>query len=150
MNLSGTGPLIKDMNAFLNTLQSNGEAAVVLRARGGASRPSILARWGSEISAVPEPVNLALGLFAGLGLAFPLWRSQFWKRKARVKVRVCVPCQKLSAPSLQRPATRRPRLSQTSAPIATRVKARPELDRALAPCILPQSFANSRQGGGHA
>ena len=37
-----------------------------------------------ETSSVPEPVNVALGIFAGLGLAVGAWRSRFWQRANRI------------------------------------------------------------------
>jgi hypothetical protein len=35
-------------------------------ASGGGSGPSTLVSWSLDITAVPEPVNVALGIFAGV------------------------------------------------------------------------------------
>jgi len=49
-------------------------------AGGGGSGPSTLNSWSLDITAVPEPVNLALGIFAGVGFVVAggrwLWRKR--------------------------------------------------------------------------
>lgn len=55
-------------------------------AGGGGSSPSTLVSWGLEVTAVPEPVNVALGIFAGLGLAGTLWRTRARKLETQVAV----------------------------------------------------------------
>jgi hypothetical protein len=56
-------------------------------ASGGGSGPSTLISWSLDITAVPEPVNMALGVFGGLGLVVATWRSRFWKSKSKIEVR---------------------------------------------------------------
>jgi hypothetical protein len=51
-------------------------------ASGGGSTPSTLVGWGLEITAVPEPVNVALGIFGGVALVVFVVRSR------RVRARI--------------------------------------------------------------
>ena len=44
-------------------------------ASGGGTGPSTLAGWGLEITAVPEPVNVALGIFGGVFALIVTFRS---------------------------------------------------------------------------
>lgn len=44
---------------------------------------STLTSWSLDIAAVPEPVNLALGVFAGLGVMATLWPVRPWQRKTQ-------------------------------------------------------------------
>jgi hypothetical protein len=53
-------------------------------ASGGGSSPSTLNNWSLSIDAVPEPVNVALGVFAGLGLIIIVGRSLWRKRNQAV------------------------------------------------------------------
>jgi subtilisin-like proprotein convertase family protein len=46
-------------------------------ASGGGSSPSTLGSWSLEITAVPEPVNVALGIFGGIFLVGFLARSRW-------------------------------------------------------------------------
>jgi hypothetical protein len=48
-------------------------------ASGGGSGPSTLDSWSLDITAVPEPVNAALGVFAGLGLVVVMGRL-LWRK----------------------------------------------------------------------
>jgi subtilisin-like proprotein convertase family protein len=45
-------------------------------ASGGGSGPPTLTSWSLEITAVPEPVNVALGIFGGVFLVVTLVRSR--------------------------------------------------------------------------
>jgi subtilisin-like proprotein convertase family protein len=54
-------------------------------ASGGGSSPSTLTSWSLEITAVPEPVNVALGVFGGVLLLIGLVRS----RRVRSRVQRC-------------------------------------------------------------
>ena len=53
--------------------------AALLLASGGNSSPSTLVNWSLDITAVPEPVNVALGIFAGVFVVGGLCRTQ-WAR----------------------------------------------------------------------
>jgi hypothetical protein len=50
--------------------------AALLLASGGNSSPSTLVNWSLDITAVPEPVNVALGIFGGIFLLGGLCRTQ--------------------------------------------------------------------------
>jgi hypothetical protein len=54
-------------------------------ANGGGSSPSIVGGWSLEIAAVPEPVNVALGVFGAGFLVVGLVRS----RRLRNRLRRC-------------------------------------------------------------
>lgn len=72
-----------------NTYNPNGTWTIFFAdmASGGGSGPSTLVSWSLDITAVPEPVNMALGVFGGLGLVVAAWRSRFWKSKSKIEVR---------------------------------------------------------------
>ena len=58
------------LNAAFGTGDLNGAWTLFFadKASAGGSGPSTVVSWGLEITAVPEPVNLALGLLGGLSL----------------------------------------------------------------------------------
>lgn len=60
-------------------MSPNGEWTLVLAdvSKGGGQAQMV--SWGLDITAVPEPVNVALGIFAGLGLAVQAGRA--WRRR---------------------------------------------------------------------
>ena len=50
-------------------------------ASGGGSSPSTLNSWSLDITTVPEPVNAALSVFAGLGLIVGVGRFLWFRRR---------------------------------------------------------------------
>ena len=68
------------------TEDPNGEGKVFFAdlAGGGGSSQSLLVNWQVTLTAGPEPVDVALGIFAGLGLAVGAWRTRFWQRANRI------------------------------------------------------------------
>jgi hypothetical protein len=48
---------------------------------GGAE--STVVSWGLDITAVPEPANVALGIFGGLFLVAGIWRARRNAQNAR-------------------------------------------------------------------
>lgn len=71
--------------ASFNNSNPNGNWTIFFAdmASGGGSGPSTLVSWGLEITAVPEPANVALGIFGGVFLVASLARSR------RVRDRIC-------------------------------------------------------------
>ena len=58
-------------------------------ASGGGSSRSTLVSWSLDITAVPEPANVALGIFAGVFVVGGLCRTQRvrdWLHRCRVAV----------------------------------------------------------------
>jgi subtilisin-like proprotein convertase family protein len=82
-----TDPRTTSLAAF-NGSNPNGAWTLYLAdmSGGGGSGPATLVSWGLEITPVPEPINVALGAFAGTGLLVTAWRSKFWRGK-KIKVR---------------------------------------------------------------
>lgn len=65
-----------DFSVF-NGLNPNGNWTLyVSDVVGGGGSPT-LNNWSMDISAVPEPTNVALGVFAGAAVLVGLWRSKF-------------------------------------------------------------------------
>jgi subtilisin-like proprotein convertase family protein len=70
------------LNTTFGGVNPNGDWTISFfdMASGGGSGPSTLESWSMSIDAVPEPVNVALGVFAGLGLiiiaGLSLWRKR--------------------------------------------------------------------------
>ena len=60
-----------------NGLNPNGNWTIYFAdmASGGGTGPSTLAGWGLEITAVPEPANVALGIFGGVFALIVTFRS---------------------------------------------------------------------------
>ena len=65
------------LSGFNNQSPLGSWTLFVADANGGAQ--STLSSWDMEISGVPEPVNVALGIFGGFFAAVQGWR--WWKRK---------------------------------------------------------------------
>ena len=86
-NYDGTGSSYQPDGGTLssfNGLNPNGDWTLFFAdmASGGGSGPSTLVSWGLDITAVPEPVNTALGIFAGLGLVVVVGRV-LWRRRSQ-------------------------------------------------------------------
>jgi hypothetical protein len=84
-NYDGTGSSYQPDGGTLssfNGLDPDGDWILFIAdmASGGGDSPSTLVSWGLDITAVPEPVNAALGVFAGIGLVVvaqqTLWRKR--------------------------------------------------------------------------
>ena len=60
--------------ASYNNLNPNGDWTIFFADMAGGAGTSTLVGWGLEIEAVPEPVNVALGVFAGIAVLVPLCR----------------------------------------------------------------------------
>ena len=73
------------LNSF-NTMNPNGAWTLFISdmAGGGGASSSTLVGWSLDVTAVPEPVNVALGIFAGLGLVVGVCRSCFGKRTNQI------------------------------------------------------------------
>ena len=75
------------LNAAFGTGNLNGTWTLFFadKASGGGSGPSTVVSWGLEITAVPEPANVALGVFGGLSLVVVVARrrQQLWGRIRR-------------------------------------------------------------------
>ena len=69
------------LNGFNNQSPSGSWTLFVADANGGAQ--STLSSWEMEITGVPEPVNVALGIFGGFFVALQGWR--WWKQKSSLK-----------------------------------------------------------------
>jgi hypothetical protein len=61
--------------AFNGTVNPNGTWTLFLANELAGSPQSELVSWSLGITAVPEPVNMALGIFAGLFILAGLWRT---------------------------------------------------------------------------
>ena len=61
--------------SFASAGSPNGTWSIFFADMAGGNSPSTLAGWGLEITAVPEPVNVALGVFGGVFLAGMVVRS---------------------------------------------------------------------------
>ena len=73
-NPSGTG-----LNSF-NNLSPDGTWTLFLAdVVSGGGQPQVLS-YGLDITTVPEPVNIALGIFAGLFIVAGLWRTAWLRR----------------------------------------------------------------------
>ena len=69
------------LNAF-NTLDPNGAWTLYVADLSGGGDPSVLVSWELDITAVPEPATVALGVF---GLAFGLVQgARLWRRRRAV------------------------------------------------------------------
>jgi subtilisin-like proprotein convertase family protein len=53
-------------------------------AGGGGSTPSTLVSWGLEITTVPEPISVALGIFGGIFIVVIIARSRRVRRRLRL------------------------------------------------------------------
>jgi hypothetical protein len=89
-NYDGTGSSYQPDGGTLssfNGLNPNGDWTIFFAdmASGGGDGPSTLVSWGLDITAVPEPVNAALGIFAGLGLVVIVGRI-LWRKHRRSAV----------------------------------------------------------------
>ncbi len=85
-NYDGTGTSYQPDGGTLssfNGLNPNGDWTIFFAdmASGGGDSPSTLVSWGLDIAAVPEPVNTALCVFAGLGLIIVVGRALWCKRR---------------------------------------------------------------------
>jgi hypothetical protein len=71
---------------LLNGLDPNGDWTIYFSDQGAAGQ-STVASWGLAIEAVPEPVNVALGVFAGAALLMEV-RQAWQRRRIRAKTGV--------------------------------------------------------------
>jgi hypothetical protein len=73
--------------ANFNSSNPNGTWTIFFSdmASGGGSSPSTLVSWSLDITAVPEPVNVALGIFGGVCLVVMVARN----RRVRARVQRC-------------------------------------------------------------
>jgi len=81
--ISGGGVFLPDSGGVTfggayQYLNPNGTWALFIADLSAGSQ-STLVSWSLDITAVPEPVNLALGMFAGL-LALWCWLGRWWTR----------------------------------------------------------------------
>jgi subtilisin-like proprotein convertase family protein len=63
-----------DLNSF-NGINGNGAWTLVFSDWVTSGDPSTLVSWSLDITAVPEPVNVALGVFGGVFVAVAVWRK---------------------------------------------------------------------------
>lgn len=65
---------------MFNGMEASGDWTIFFSDQGAAGQ-STVASWGLDVEAVPEPVNVALGIFgAGALLA---WAGSAWKKRRR-------------------------------------------------------------------
>jgi hypothetical protein len=72
------------LNSY-NGLNPNGNWTIFFAdmASGGGSGPSSLVTWSLDITAVPEPVNVALGIFGGLAVLGGVCRTKPVRKQAK-------------------------------------------------------------------
>jgi hypothetical protein len=81
--LTGAWKPEEDLSAF-NGLNPNGNWSLYMVDTTGGGGQSMIESWGLDVvTAVPEPVNLALGVFAGLFLVGSVVRSEFARKLLR-------------------------------------------------------------------
>jgi subtilisin-like proprotein convertase family protein len=82
--LSGTYSAAGSLS-YLNGSSANGTWELFFsdQVNGGGTSPSTLVGWSLNIEAVPEPVNVALGIFGGLMGLLALARSQMVRAKLK-------------------------------------------------------------------
>lgn len=66
--------------ASFNNMDPNGTWTVFFADMSGGGGTSVLNGWSLNVTAVPEPVNVALGIFASIGGLISLIRSQRLKK----------------------------------------------------------------------
>ena len=68
-------------------MNPNGDWTLFIADVSGGGGTSSFVSWSLDITttAVPEPVNLALGIFAGIGVIVGVCRSRFWTKQSGKK-----------------------------------------------------------------
>jgi len=74
LDTSARGPSLSSLNG--PNVNGNWTIFFADMASGGGSGPSTLMSWGLDVTPVPEPANMALGILAGLFVLFATIRSR--------------------------------------------------------------------------
>lgn len=69
----------KQLSVFKNTVLGNGDWTLFIADVSGGNQ-SVLSSWSLSITAIPEPIHIALGFFGGLFGLVGLWRSKWTAR----------------------------------------------------------------------
>ena len=67
--------------ASFNNLSPNGDWTLFFADTVGGNSPSTVVSWGLEITAVPEPVNTALGIFGGVFVVVLISKNQRMRKR---------------------------------------------------------------------